>query len=424
MNDSSVKNTDTLAGSNRRRMAELAGFYRKHLLEDVMPFWEIRTRDTDCGGYFTCFDREGSLTDSDKYVWFQGRQLWMFSALHNHVEHRPEWLDLARHGRDFLVRHAYAGEGRWNYHLSREGRVKQGTISIFTDHFLLGGLSEYAIASGSDEDMGLIRETYDAMERNVYDPEFKDIFHGTWSPRFKRHGIYMISLNTAGIAEQVLGCERTRPLIDHCLEQILRVFAKDDRRLLFESVGRDGAVIDEPEGRVINPGHALESMWFCMEEGRRRKDQSIVDRAIEIADWMYRAGWDPDHGGIVAFLDADGREPKQMDWHKETDARWDDKVWWVHSEALVTLAMAAVETGRAEWVRRFLDMHTWCQRRFYDREYGEWYAELHRDGTPKNTNKGTMWKAAYHLPRALMKIMLVLENSRENMTLAVQRARP
>jgi N-acylglucosamine 2-epimerase len=396
---------------DQARLAALSEFYRRHLLREVMPFWESRTRDSECGGYLTCFDRAGNLTDTDKYTWFQGRQLYMFSALHRNVEPRPHWLDLARHGRDFLVRHAYAGNGRWNYHLDRAGAVRQGTISIFTDHFVLQGLGEFALASGEDADRGLIGETYDAIERNTRDLDFKDIFHGTWSPRYRRHGVYMMGVNTASLVAPVLGPVRTRPLVDHCLEQILHVFAKDDRRLLFESVARDGSVVDEPEGRVINPGHTLESTWFCLEEGLRRHDRGIVDRAVQIADWAYERGHDRDCGGIFSFLDASGQEPLQTDWHRETRMFWHDKAWWVHAEALYGRALAAVETGSEERFAQFLELHDWCQRHFYDPEYGEWYAELWRDGRPKNDHKGTMWKAAYHLPRALMKLMLLFRRS-------------
>ncbi len=389
------------------RMHELANFYRRHLVEDVMAFWEPRTLDHQCGGYLTCFDRQGNLTDTDKYIWFQGRQLWMFSALHHQLEPRPTWLELARVGRDFLVKHAYAGDGRWNYQLDRAGQLKRGTISIFTDFFVLGGLCEYAVATGRDDDLTLIHETYDAIERNVYDPQFKDIFHGTWSPRFKRHGIYMIALGKAAVARQVLGDQRTRPLIDHCLHQILHVFSHDEHRALFESVGRDGQVVDDDEGRVLNPGHALESMWFCIEEGLHRGDRTIIDRAIEIIDWMYNRGYDRQHGGIVAFLDSSGGEPKKMDWHKETDMQWHDKPWWVHSEALYALALAAAQSGRHDMWERFVDLHAWCQRYFVDHEFGEWYPELYRNGRPKLTDKGTPWKAAYHLPRALLKLTLL-----------------
>ena len=391
------------------RMAALARFYRKHLLEDVMPFWEKRTADTECGGYLTCFDRIGNVTDEEKYIWFQGRQLWMFAALYNRVEQRSDWLELARIGRDFIVAHAYAGDGRWNYQVDRQGGFRRGTISIATDYFVLSGLSEYAVATGSDEDFAMIRETYRAIEQAVHDPGFKDIFHSTWSPRFKRHGIHMMGVHVAGLAGQVLGDERTRPFIDHCLMQVLSVFAHDDRQMLLESVAPDGSFVDDDEGRVLNPGHALESMWFCMEEGRKRRDHAIIDRAVQIANWTYLLGHDTECGGIFSFLDANGKQPTQTDWHKQTQVSWDDKVWWVHSEALYALALAAVGTDSRVFWDRFVALHEWCQDHFYDAEYGEWYPELYRDGRPKKTDKGTLWKAAYHLPRALMYLAVLFE---------------
>lgn len=396
------------------RQKKLCDLYRGHLLEAVVPFWEQRTEDKECGGYLTCFDRSGHVTDTDKYIWFQGRQLYMFSALYSQVEQQPQWLRLARVGRDFIVKHAYAGGGRWHYQLDRKGVSKRGTISIFTDEFVLQGLCEFAVATGEDRDLSLICETYDEMERNVHAPDFKDIFHGVWSPQFKRHGIYMIALNTAAVVEQVLGQQRVRSLVDHCLEQILHVFAKDDYEVLFESVGPDGQVIDDDEGRVLNPGHALESMWFCIEEGVKRCDRSITDRAAKIIDWMYRLGHDSECGGIVSFLDSSGREPKQMDWHKETSMMWHDKAWWVHSESLYALALAAVQTGDEVGFNRFLDLQCWCLDHFYDADYGEWYPELHRNGQPKLTDKGTIWKACYHLPRALMKTMQLFQSASDH----------
>ena len=399
---------------DKKNALELAAFYRKHLLEDVMPFWEERTKDEECGGYLTCFDRVGNVTDTTKYVWFQGRQLYMFPALYNHIEKRDTWLDLARWGRDFIVKHAYAGiggaaPGRWFYQLDRQGHPQKGTISIYTDMFVLQGLCEYAVASGSTDDLVLIRETFDAIERSTLDPDFKDLFHGTWSPRFRRHSIFMSALNTAQVAGQVLGEQRVEALMDRCLKESLSVFAKDDHEALFESLGRDDTVVDDQEGRKLDPGHALEAMGFCLTEGRQRHDRATVDRAAQVADWMYRRGWDERYGGLVAYLDSSGKEPPQTAWHRETGMQWHDKNWWANAEALYTLAACAVETGNRTWWNRFLELHEWCWKHFSDPEYGEWYPELLRDGTPKLKDKGTLWKAAYHLPRSLMNTALLLE---------------
>ena len=397
--------------TNAAQIGDLGRFYRRQLLEDIMPFWASRTRDRECGGYLTCCDRSGQSTDTDKYIWLHGRQIWMFSALYDRAQNKDSWLDLARHGRDFVVRNAYDGDGRWHFRLDRTGAVKESTISIFTDMHVLEGLCAYAVATGSSEDMAVIEQTYEGLERNVKDHDFRDIHHAVWNPLLKHHSIPVVMLSVAQAAEPVLGPERTRPLIDYCLEQILHVFARDEQRAVLESVGRDDSFIDSAEGRIVNPGHSLESMGFCLEEGCRRDDGEIVARALRIVDWTHELGCDRECGGILSFVDIGGGEPLRTDWFAEVDMQWDEKSFWVHAEALYTLALAAVTSAGQGGLDRFLALHGWCWKHLHDPTYGEWYSELFRDGSPKCTDKGTMWKAAYHVPRAIMKLMLLFERA-------------
>ena len=167
-------------------------------------------------------------------------------------------------------------------------------------------------------------------------------------------------------------------------------------------------------GRRINPGHTMESMWFCMEEAIRRKDPDTVSRCVQVIDWAYEKGTDAEHGGLFNILDLTGREPGGYDPARSFNEAWDDKVWWVHSEALYALLLAAVHSGREDMYARFLSLHDWCQLHFHDAQHGEWYPYLHRDGTPKVTDKGTWIKAAFHVPRNLMQIMLLLEKAAAN----------
>jgi N-acylglucosamine 2-epimerase len=387
-------------------------FYKDYLLNGIMSFWEERTWDKECGGYSHCFDRRGTLTNANKYIWFQGRQLWMFSALYNQF-HESKWFELASHGRKFLIEKAYAGNGRWNYQLDQKGNVVTGTISISTDLFVLSGLAEYALASKSDQDIELIYEAYKTIEESVYDPNYKDIYHRVWSPKYKHHGLYMITMIVAPIVGKVLGDDKTRQLIDHCLENILYSFAKDDHKALFEAVGKNGEYMDDDEGHIVYPGHTFESCWACIQEGRRRNDQSIIDRAIQIFEWAYKRSIDNEYGGIYSYLDVTSDKPKQFDWNKETNMSWDDKNFWVNAEAIAVTSMAAVEKQNEEYFNRFIDISEWCYKNFYDNEYGEWYAELYRDGSIKLSDKGTKWKAAYHVPRGIMIAMQEFKNYTE-----------
>lgn len=263
---------------DRSQFPALARLYRKRLFEDVMPFWEKHSPDRVHGGYLHSFDRKGGVLDTNKNMWCQGRMTYMMAALYNQMGKDRKWLALAKLGRDFMVKHAYAGNGRWRYLLDQKGgRVTAGP-SFFTDSFVLLGLCEYAVASGSDEDLPLIRATYDALERNLTLPGFNEFHHFDLNPNHRWHSPHMIMVGLAETIRPVLGDKRIDATIARCLHDVLYTFAKDEHRLLFEVVNADGSVLKTDAGQTINPGHALESMWFCLEESLRRGDKKSGPR--------------------------------------------------------------------------------------------------------------------------------------------------
>ena len=100
----------------------LADQYRNELLDNVLPFWLEHSQDLEFGGYFTCLDRKGGVFDTDKFIWLQGREVWMFSMLYNKVEKRQEWLDCAVQGGEFLKKCGHNGDYNWYFSLDRSGR--------------------------------------------------------------------------------------------------------------------------------------------------------------------------------------------------------------------------------------------------------------------------------------------------------------
>jgi N-acylglucosamine 2-epimerase len=384
---------------------------KNHILEDIMPFWDKRCLDREYGGYITCFDRQGAITSTNKYIWFQGRQLYTYALLYNRIEKRSTWLEFAREGYDFLIRHAYAGNGRWNFELSRDGRVITGTNSIYSDYHVVQGLAEYLLATGSADDRGvrILEETFASIERNTMDLEFKDIFENTWSPTLIWHDMHLTALNTAFISGQILGRQRVRAFEDYCLDKILNWFLRDEEKLVFEAVTRENRLDQSPVGLFINPGHSLESMWFCLETGRIHENPAIVRRALQGVDWTYRVGWDSVYGGIFSYLDAQGRTPEPFDWHRETNTAWDDKIWWVNCESLCCFAVSFAASQDMKYLEMFEKQYSFCMKYFFDHEYGEWYERLYRDGSTKVADKGTPWKCAYHLVRSLVQSISAFE---------------
>jgi N-acylglucosamine 2-epimerase len=392
-----------------KTLQDLARFYRSHLFDNLLAFWEPRTRDETYGGYLHNFDREGNLTGTDKNLWCQGRQLWLFSTLYNKVDKQPKWLDLAKCGRDFIVKHGYQGNGRWHYLLDQEGNVKVANRSYFTDAFVLAGLAEYAKTSNSDEDHTLIQVTFDEFEKNLRAKNFNEYHHFDLNPDYQWHGVYMVGLFVATAVRDVVDDSRVNEIVDYCLNTILNVFAQDDYQILFEAVGRDGRFVDDEIGRTINPGHSFESMWFCMEAALQLGDRKKVDRCCEIIQWTWDKGVDPQYGGIFNIIDYTGEKPLAYQNQEGFGELWDDKVWWVHSETLYTLLLAATETNNKIFFDRFISLHDWTRKHFIDDKYGEWYAYLNRDASPRIPDKGNWIKCAFHVPRNIMQIMLLLE---------------
>ncbi len=380
--------------------AAYASFYRRMLLEDILPFWLRHSLDRECGGYFTCLSRDGQVYDTDKFLWLQGRQVWTFAKMHRRVRLEPAWLEAARIGAEFLRDHGRDEQGRFFFSLDRAGRPLTRPC-IFSDCFCAMGLAEYAAAADAPWAAELAARTY----RNIQD--WLAVKQDRYSPAFPTTRptvsmVYdMINVNLALELSETLDDPSFRRCGLASVERIVRLFIDCRRRLVFEHVAPDGGRVDGFAGRLINPGHALECLWFLIEAGRRWQRDDVAELAAEMIPEMLEFGWDREHGGLFYFLDAEGKPPEQLEW--------DQKLWWVHAEALVAALMAYRLSGQerlAEWFER---IHKYAWHHFHDAQYGEWLGYLHRDGTLCLDVRGGKWKGCFHVPRAVWKCWRMLE---------------
>lgn len=394
-------------GIKREEARQLSAMYKSQL-SDIMEEWAEHTADPE-GGYITDFGEDWKLVSRRRNIWAQARQTYMFAAYYEYCGHGEKWLSLAKTGRDFLVRHAYAGEGRWYYEVSEDGKeVMEGTTSIFTDLFALAALAQYASASGDQTDYALIRETFDSAEKHIMDPEFRDIKPHVWRKGIERYSPYMIAVHSSMTAEKVLGKEVTGPFIDFCIHKLLYFFGENESGYLLESLNEDGSVWDTAEGRIVNPGHIFEGMWFCIDYARGTGDD-VVSRALTMIQETARAAVDRTHGGVIHRFDCYGKEGENTLKTDTGELQADDKVDWVNCESLYAFALAAVLTGDETAAEQFRRLHQFCQTYFKPEKGGDWYPVLKRDGTPLRKNKGGKHRVAFHVPRALMNLSMLFE---------------
>jgi N-acylglucosamine 2-epimerase len=394
----------------KRRMKQLSDMFRKELVDNIIPFWTGHATDREHGGFTTFLDRKGDVLCTDKPLWVQGRIGWTLSRLYNDIEPREEWRSLARHAVDFIDKHGFDADGREFYAVTRDGRPLRKRRYLFAEIFAVMAFAEYAKASGEARWM----ERAKSLFRFVQETSAKEWPQpGALEPKvfpqtrpMRGHSMSMIQINTLQVMRRADATPAPLPydsLIDAQIEEVFRLFVKPDRKALLETVGPNGEYLgDCPEGRCVNPGHAIETAWFILEEGRRRGGQALIQRALAILEWSLDRGWDPKHGGILYFTDVEGKQPVQYEW--------DMKLWWPHNEAIYATLLAYALTGDPRWERWFEKILSWSLARFPDKRYGEWFGYLHRDGSLSHDLKGNMWKGPFHVPRQYLYCHLLLED--------------
>ena len=375
----------------KKTISELTKVYQSELYDKVIPFWETHSIDSQYGGFFNNLDHDGNVYDTSKHVWLQARQVWMFSKLYRSQPDKKNWLNIAKIGIEFLRSNAIREDGRVYFCLNQLGEPVKIQRKIFSECFYIMALSEFARATS---DTLLLEEAKNHFLK-VWD----------WSQNLEEIGVMphkgvresqtlaipMILLNLI----EELASESTYDYTDQiklCIDK-MKLHVDTNKKLVFENVGTDGKFIDSPEGRLLNPGHAIEAGWFLQHWALKLNDSSLSSLATNMVRWSFEKGWDNEHGGIFYFLDSHGYSPTQLEWSM--------KLWWPHCEALYAHLLNFYVTGDQADFESFMKVHDYSFNRFSDRVNGEWFGYLDRIGEVTHRFKGGPYKGCFHVPRSL-----------------------
>ncbi|GGK42141.1 MULTISPECIES: AGE family epimerase/isomerase [Flavobacteriaceae] len=382
-----------------------SSLYKDTLLDNVIPFWEKNSIDTKNGGYYTCLDTKGNVFDTDKFMWLQGRQAWLFSMLYNKVKKNENWLKIAKNGIDFIRNKGMDADGNFYFSTTEDGKPLVQPYNIFSDCFAAMAFSQYATASGDEEIKQLAIDTYFNILKKKDNP--KGIYEkGTDARPLKSFALPMILSNLVLELEDVLPKEEVEKTIDFSIHEVMEIFLNKKSGLIYEFVRPDGSLEDSFNGRLLNPGHGIEAMWFMIDIGVRRNDKKLINKATTTILNILEYSWDQKYGGILYFMDAHQKPPQQLEW--------DQKLWWVHLEALVALSKGYEQTQNPELLLWYNKVHDYAWSHFSDPENGEWFGYLNRQGEVLLDLKGGKWKGCFHVPRAMYQCWKSFENIKNN----------
>lgn len=384
----------------KERITELKNFYHETLLNDVVPFWmNSDLIDNEYGGFITSVDRSGKSYNDDKSVWFQGRCLWTFSKLCNVYGVRDDWKRAADSGAKFIKEHCIDRDGRMFFIVTKDGQPLRKRRYFFSESFLVVGFAEYYQVSGNPEDLRLAEKYFDLMYAIYQDPS-ADPFKITPKENAAVRSMHsnanpMVLVSSAQTLRRISGnTAKYDAIIASIVGDMISLHYKPEYRCVLENVLPDGGILDNPTGRTINPGHCIENSWFLMNAAVQTNDSKLLSEALNILEWSLNIGWDEQYGGIYYFRDLYNRPCEQLEH--------DMKLWWVHNESLIATLAAYTITGEEKYAEWYEKLHSYIFTHFSDKECGEWYGYLHRDGTVSHTQKGSLWKGPYHLPRCLI----------------------
>lgn len=369
--------------------------YKTDLTENIMPFWMEHGWDKVNGGVYTCLDRDGSLIDTTKSVWFQGRFAFICAYAYNNVEKNPMWLEAAKSTLDFIEKHCFDENGRMYFSVTAEGKPLRMRRYVFSETFAAIAMSEYALATDEQKYAERALQIFKDTQRFLTTP-------GILAPKFEEsvqlqsHSIIMILINVGSCIRKVINDPKLTEQIDESIAKLKKFFIHPEFKCLLETVGKNGEFVDTCMGRTINPGHCIETSWFILDVAKQRGwDKEITDMALQIFDWSWDWGWDKQYGGIINFRDC--RNLPVQDYSQ------DMKFWWPQTETIIASLYAYLATGDDEYIYKHQRISEWTYAHFPDTEFGEWYGYLHRDGTVAQPAKGNLFKGPFHIPRMMIK---------------------
>ena len=387
---------------NREKMLQAREWIREEL-RLCTKFWLENGIDREHGGVYTCLDRTGKVFSTDKSVWMQGRCGWIFAYLCNVYGVREEWLEASRSCLDFMENYCFnkAAENRMYFTVTAEGKPLRQRRYFYSEAFCAIANAEYYAVTGDKARLERARQTYEMywnLFRGMKDPTGLGPKTEAETRSGRGFGLPMIYLNVTSV---MLRCDTERAQLYReraqlCVDEIFRYFVHPELKCVLENVGPNGeARLHYTEGRVVNPGHDIEGVWFMLEHAARTGNSELVAKCEEIFNWAINAGWDNEMGGLLYFVDALGMPPEAYEH--------DMKLWWPHNETLISSLMLYRDTGKQEYFDWFMKTLDYCKAHFADKEYGEWYGYLRREGKPTEPAcKGSTFKGPFHLPRMLI----------------------
>lgn len=379
-------------------------FYRRHVLEDLLPFWRRHGKDELHGGFTTYLDRHGRCyaPAAPKHAAMQARMVYAFSV-GAELDPDGEWMVEAEGAFRFLMAHLWdEGHGGWIATVEPDGRPRDTRKDLFTQAYNLIGIQEYFRVSGDQAVLDVARRAWALIEERARDGVHQGYFQTCdrdWRPAAEQktscvhldllaaaQGLYAITRAAADL-------ERVRDLADLLVHRL----TDPKHGLVLEIFQRNWVYHPAACRDRVQVGHVLKAVSLLLAAAEATGDAGYTAAADALGRRCLSSGWDPVNAGFYRLVSRTGVLADS------------DKLWWHQTEGLEALARLAIATEHPAYAGAFLRLAAFLFTRMSDPEFGEWYTLCRSDGAVVDSNKGGFAKAAYHTVATCHEVAALLE---------------
>jgi len=356
-------------------LTELRRFYQRELFDIFLPFWDKYGIDHEQGGFLCNLDYDGTLANSEKFVRFQGRGIWVYSFLYNHFGKNRRHLEIARKTKDFLLKHAPLEDGRWATWLTRDGIPVGPATDFHAIFFGAEGLQEYASAAQDENALQSALHLLKMVFRNIGRPDFQ--IDGLTAPGLRDQSVWMKGLRVATKILRRWNDPEVSAIAERCVDAIIHRHYNPDIGLNNEVLNFDFSRPKEHANKCLI-GVAIEALSTVMDEADRRNDRRLWGVAADRVRRHLEVGWDWAFGGLAEWVNVDQgcyewppEHPTGTDLEiRATGEYFYLKSLWALNEALIA-TLDVFERRGDTWAADFFGMmHRLVEEKYSQRRRG------------------------------------------------------
>ena len=375
---------------------------RTHLEQKILPFWEA-LMDNAYGGYYGYVGSDLQLNrGADKGCILNSRILWFFSVA-SAVLNRPDLRAYADHAYAFFSRFEDPENGGVFWSVTFDGKPSDTTKHTYCQAFAVYGLAAYYRLTGNPEALEKALSLFRVMETKCRDAGgYLEAQTAAFTPE-----------SNEKLSENGVLASRTMNTLLHVIEAYAELYrARPD-----EDVRRAGeAGLRLCLDRIMNPEKRRLEVFFDA-DWHSLLDMQSFGHDIEAA-WLL---WD----AAETLIPEAEREPWKamcLDLLQSvTERAWTGRgihyesvsgrvnhlrTWWPQVEAMLGFDFGLRITKDPVWLKRMEQQWAYISRVFVDsRDGGEWFNELHEDGSVIGKPEADEWKCPYHNGRMCLRLI-------------------